>query len=159
MSVTDRINSQISIPRQENPEFEGPIVAPEPAIPIEPDELKKIFVQELLSEPVEALIADNTMSFDGIESFVSWYFNVRDLFSEGQKVALSTLVQCRDMIFHGCKCKEKERRVQANEYYKIFWENNKTTDLPLKILEIGQFSKISFLIDTIEFVSFSPSTP
>lgn len=155
--VLERINAQIKKPEIIQETREPLPEIPKPTL-IEPEDLRKMLMDEITEKTPEPT-PEKTMNFDGLEAFVSWYFNVKDGFSQGQQIALSTLVQARNLIYQGCKCKEKDRRVQANAYFKSFWENNRTTDLPLKVLEVGQFNSISFLVDQLEFLKISLPTP
>ncbi len=159
MNVLDRINSQTVKPAP-IPEIQHAQPEIVKAVIIPPEDLRKILMDEIVEKiPEIAETPPNIRIFNGLEDFVAWYFNEREKFSQGQQVALSTLIQGRNAIYQGCKCKEKDRRIQFNGYFKTFWENNKTTDLPPKVLEVGNFQEISFRIDDVEFVKFSSATP
>jgi hypothetical protein len=151
--VLDRINRQLSASTKKTEQQKEKVVVEEKKLPppIPPSELKKIFMAEL-GNPIET--PEKTMNFDGIQTFVNWYLPVQDKFTEQQTVALTTLVQARDMIFVGCNCKMKHRLEVAQAYYRNFWTENANNDLPSKIMEVGGFSSIQFAVDGHIFLFF-----
>jgi hypothetical protein len=77
------------------------------------------------------------LKFDNLLDFVDWYEKVKDKFPEKQQVALNTLLEARNNIVPGCNCKRQQRQNAAFQYFRIFWDNNKLTDIPKSILEIS----------------------
>lgn len=144
--VLDRIKRQSTPSQIKEPVAEAEVVQQKvyPAA-LSGEDLRKIFMCEPAPIP-ETPIEKIDKRFFGIEEFVEWYLPVKTKFTEAQNVPLTSLVQVRDMIFVGCACKSTHRRGQANEYFRAFWtENfNRGTDLPAKVLEVGNFSSVTF---------------
>jgi hypothetical protein len=142
--VLERIKQQINPAPTPSTSIEvsTPVVDKLPPTPISSEELRKIFMPD--APPMPVALEDK--KFDGIEEFVAWYLPLRDKFTEQQNIALITLVQMRDFINSGCNCKRQQRLNQANEYYKTFWSQNQTTDLPQKVCEVGGFKSVLFCI-------------
>jgi hypothetical protein len=160
--VLDRIKRQIHSSKKESVFVQPKLVLVEEKVaqtPIQPEELKNLFMAEITETPSTSSVDTNHKNFDGIEEFVAWYLPLRDKFSENQIVALTTLVQAREVINVGCACKKTYRKNQANNYFKTFWLNNQNTDLPSKVLEVGQFASVTFLVDGGQFLTISVPTP
>ena len=102
-------------------------------------------------QPKEAA-PSNVKIFDGIEDFCFWYYILKDRFTEQQNVALTTLIQARDVINMGCSCKRQARRAQSNQYFKEFWLNNQSTDMVTVIKGIGPFSELDFRVNGETFL-------
>jgi hypothetical protein len=155
--VLDRIkrqSQQSNLVRIESKQEEKIVVKALP-IAISPDKLKNIFMSELVQPEV---LPPKDMVFGGIQDFVAWLVPVKDSFTPEQIVPLSTLIQARDMIEIGCGCKRANRIRQANDYFKTFWINNQANDLPQKVIQVGNFSSISFAIDNCVFLRFDAPT-
>jgi hypothetical protein len=154
----DRINDQIASANiinkpifSKTPEIKS--VEPEVALPnaLPLDELKELLSQEAL--PQTHNLNKTLKKFEGIEDFVAWYVEKREKFTDNQNIALQTLVQIRDATNIGCSCRRNQRLIMANEHFKNFWEKNKFTDLPLKVMEVGGFTNLIFSIPgNIEFL-------
>jgi len=69
------------------------------------------------------------------------------------------LIQAKNAINAGCACKKSQRLAQSNEYFKTFWLKNQNTDLPNKVLELGQFTSVTFAINGEPFLKVSANTP
>lgn len=164
--VLERINKQLnnfnqkSTPDSNIEQIQKQEIKIELSPAISPEKLRKIFMSEL-NKPEVHKLPQNTlyMKFDGVESFVNWYLPLKDKFSEEQNIAMSTLIQARDIINVGCGCKRKNRLEQANNYFKTFWEKNSQTDLPNKIISVGNFNSISFAVNDQIFLNLSIDTP
>jgi hypothetical protein len=127
---------------------------------ISPEELKQIFMSEVEAETQPAPVESSVCAFNGIEEFAAWYSPLREQFEEHQKPALDSLIKVAGMINQGCGCKRNIRVRQANDYFKIFWENNSATDLPAKVLQVGGFTSISFNVDNHTILIFpTPDKP
>lgn len=149
-SVIERINNQIkqvvpqSIPTE--------VVAPEPEKPsiqnpLSSEEIRQIFLIE-----EEKIIEKQDVVFSDIESFVSWYQANQAAFSESQRTALNSLIEMRNYINSGCSCKRDYRLGQANNYYRDFWMQNASTDLPQKVKDVGNFNSVFFKLRELEIV-------
>lgn len=155
----DRIKQQMALSNKDaqvvpQPEVEGERIV----CGLSPEELKRLFMSEVESAATPT-VQTNERVFDGIEDFVGWYLNVKEKFSPGQVVALSSLIQYRDVINIGCGCKRQQRKAHANEYYRTFWTNNLVTDLPQMVLFVGEFSSVSFAVDGNVFAKVPTPTP
>jgi hypothetical protein len=155
--VLDRINQQLTVSKKEIQVAQPAEVEERREVnALPPDELKKLFMDELAPTP---LAPEGERIFNGIEDFVSWYLGVKDQFSEGQVVALSTLVQTANLINIGCACKKANRINQANDYYRIFWTKNMKTDLPSKVHSVSGVSSVSFAVGGDVFAKYPTLTP
>ena len=130
-------------------------------------ELKNLLMEEIDSANSEKkieVVEDNQPKdrvFGGIIDFVDWFTPNKEKFTEKQLIPLNTLVQARQMIEIGCGCKRAQRLNQSDEYFKVFWMNNKNTDLPETVMRIGNFKTLKFSNNReIEFLKFStPENP
>lgn len=139
--VLDRINIQ-------NQKAKVTIVpaSPPPQIlsePIAPEDFKSLLLNEFNKtvEVIEAL--PDEKRFDTIYDFAAWYPENVKSFNEEQNKALMTLMDTRQMIENGCGCKRKGRERAAFDYYKEFWDKNKTNDLLPALLKASGAKKIS----------------
>jgi hypothetical protein len=158
--VLNRIKSQLQASKKiENtsaPERTH-VEEPEKVAPLDPQEFKTLLMEELgeTRTPETPPVPPNgERVFNGIEDFVTWYEPLQEKFSEGQRVALKTLIDSKAAINIGCGCKRGKRKRQAEDYFSTFWNNNLTTDLPVKVLEVGNYSAIIFEIDGKPFLRF-----
>lgn len=157
--VLDRIKQQMAPSNTEAQVKPQPVVEEQREIyALAPEELKKLFMNEVEAATAPA-IQTNDRVFDGIEDFVTWYVGVKDKFTDGQNVALLSLIQTRDMINIGCGCKRAQRKQQANQYFQLFWTRNLETDLPAHVMFVGEFSSISFAVESNVFAKYPAATP
>ena len=123
------------------------IVQKQNQIPLSTTELQTTLENLFLQEEIKCapIISEaEDLSFPDLFHFCEWYLNNKENFDEKQQKALGTLVEARDLINVGCACKRQQRLAAATNYFKIFWENNITTDLPKIILNISKAKKIVF---------------
>lgn len=116
---------------------------------IKPESLLSILseTEPTVSHAVASSSKENgEVSFVGLAGFNPWYLSNRESFSREQMDALNSLLSIEDLVFKGCKCKEKERNEQANGYFQDFFLANqeRQNDLIPTIKRLGGFSKISF---------------
>lgn len=122
------------------------IVAHQKQTPIPPTELQttleNLFLTEKIEEskPIESL----NIIFPDLFHFCEWYGNNKTKFTEIQQKALGTLVEARDLINVGCACKRQQRLNAANNYFKIFWDNNQKNDLIPTVLKISGAKSVEF---------------
>ncbi len=125
---------------------------------LELDILRKKLMEEIAPTPIPEAEGDSAdvkiQIFDGIENFVAWYREHIEKFNEVQRKVLSTLLQAKEMINKGCKCKEPQRRAQAQDYYKMFWLGNSNNDLPTTVMSVGGFDSVDFRADGVSFLRF-----
>jgi hypothetical protein len=140
--VINRIKSQIE-PVKIVEEKKGNIQLGSPILT--PDELRE-HLRTLFKKKDKIIEVSNcieVLDFPNIYDFVDWYENKKNSFTEGQQKALNTLIDARNNISQGCACKRQHRQNVSFQYFKIFWENNKTNDLLPNILKITGAKKIS----------------
>ena len=152
----ERINSQIkeadkkiSLPKINEKEAETieNIEIYQKDTPLNREDLKNLLMEELKALEPELYLESTEKcekKFEGIEDFVVWYLEHKNKFSENQNIALSTLVKLNEMINIGCGCRRSARANASNSHFKTFWQKNAQTDLPAKVLEVGNFSKVVF---------------
>ena len=141
-SITlDRIKSQIQNNKIENkviniPKIEqvlSPLLSAEKLNEFLKGVVSKIKKETIIAAPV---VIDH-LKFDNLLDFVDWYEKVKDKFPEKQQTALNTLLEARNNILVGCNCKRQQRQNAAFQYFRIFWDNNKKTDIPDSVLKIS----------------------
>lgn len=125
--------------------------------PVSLDELRDILMNELgapilPAEPVCA--APESIHFENIYDFSSWYGNNQTGFSDMQKVALDTILQTRQLIEMGCACKRSSRENMAHQYFNTFWTQNRKTDLLATIAKVTNAKRV-----TIGSICAYPMTP
>ena len=124
-------NKVINIPKLE--QFLSPLLSTEKLTEFLKQTVSKINSSKIIELPkiIEHL------KFENILDFVEWYEKVKDKFPEKQQTALNTLLEARNNILVGCNCKRQQRQNSAFQYFRIFWDNNKKTDIPQSILTIS----------------------
>lgn len=157
-SVLRRINEQIQKSSVLKPIITDikPHEPPKLSDPLDQESLRKLLMEnieeklDIIPEVVNNEAVD--LVFNGIESFVGWYEPLKDKFTESQNIAMATLIQMRDMINAGCGCKRGHRLDNANNYFVTFWTQNAATDMPKKVMEVGNAKSISFKVQNNEFL-------
>ena len=124
-------NKVINIPKLE--QFLSPLLSTEKLTEFLKGIVAKITKEKIIQVP---MVIDH-LKFDNLLDFVDWYEKVKDKFPEKQQVALNTLVEARNNIVPGCNCKRQQRQNAAFQYFRIFWDNNKKTDIPDSVLKIS----------------------
>jgi hypothetical protein len=84
------------------------------------------------------------ISFTNVFEFVFWYEQNKDKFTPVQQQPLNNLVSARNFATGGCPCDINTRRMIAADWFRKFWTNNKTTDLPPTLLKIANAKKVIF---------------
>ena len=129
----------------------------QPAIPLSPVVSPDVLKRELLNklnldlptvvkeeiiikeEPVIELV-----HFSSIFEFVHWYENNKDFFSNRQREPLNSLIEAKNITFGGCNCYRNTRIFIAEDYFRKFWTQNKSTDLLPTLQKALKTKKILF---------------
>ena len=67
--------------------------------------------------------------FSNLLEFVHWYEQNLSVFTPTQQQPLNSLIEARKITLGGCNCDILKRKAIAEDYFRKFWLNNKTTDL------------------------------
>lgn len=122
------------------------IVATTDSPPISEEELRSVLMSELgVIQPVPAAQCPpvDSLHFQNIYDFVSWYAVHQQEFSDSQRTALDTLLMTRNGIEAGCACRRASREHLAHAYFGEFWSHNCKTDLLPTIARIAGASSVS----------------
>jgi len=134
------IGGRVVAPQVNLPEHVGASSAP---VPTSPESL----VVLLGGGPVaDAIDSELKISFEGLQSFVGWYFPLKDKFSKEQQEAFNSLCALEVLVNSGCSCSKSARNSQAQEYYKNFFLTNheRGNDLIGTIKTIAGVSIVKF---------------
>lgn len=153
--VLERIKGQTEAGRasRTKPVINIPPEPPKPVShPIDPEELRKLFVQEIqtltpqVTPQVTSQVVENAGErvFKGVQDFANWYETAKDSFSEPQQAALNTLVDARNIIPAGCECQKHHRRIAAEDYYSNFWIENQHNDLAETVARVLNVPVVRF---------------
>ena len=157
--VADRIrNSQNQNVIQSATPMISQEIAPEPvkevSPAINPDVLRAKLEEKLNPQPqiiteeraTESLIPPQIMlvHFANLFEFAQWYENNQQSFLEPQRKALDTLLEARKITMSGCNCDREKRKIIAQDYFRKFWVNNKSTDLLPTLQKVLATKKIIF---------------
>lgn len=143
--TTNRILSQMVPSTSVSPEeaYQAIQAVSQFSPPIALDELRDILLNEFGLKNQEEICELDSLHFESIYDFVSWYSANQSKFVQNQKVALDTFVQVRAAIESGCICKRAKREVVAHQYFADFWANNCKTDLLATVAKVAGAKKVS----------------
>ena len=151
--VLKRINNQINRFKKEDAVFTNAVRVEEKktlTIPLDENILRRLLMDNIEDDETKLQVSQDVpveleiFTFEGIEHFCSWYEPLAASFTEAQRIAITTLVDTKNMINNGCGCKRKQRFGQAEGYYTTFWTENRETDLPLAVRSVVGAKKIEF---------------
>ena len=72
------------------------------------------------------------------------YFINKNEFSENQQKPIDSLIDARNITLGGCNCDREKRKFIAEDYFRKFWIQNKSTDLLPTLQKILNSKKIIF---------------
>lgn len=125
---------------------EAPVPQESPIVP--PEVLREKLVEKLNPQPVIVESSDpiilELVHFASIFEWTHWYENNKNFFSEQQIKPLDTLIEARNITLGGCNCDREKRKFIANDYFRKFWINNKTTDIPPTLQKVLKTKKVIF---------------
>lgn len=117
---------------------------------VSPEELRIKLEEKLNPKPKIIMNQDTTdfkielVHFSSLLEFVAWYEGNKGAFSEKQIAPLDTLIEARNITIGGCNCDREKRRFIAEDYFRKFWSQNKTTDLLPTLQKALKTKKIIF---------------
>lgn len=112
--------------------------------PISLEELRSILMSELdAPKQVEKSTVSESVHFDNIYDFTTWYADHQTEFTKEQRDALDTLLATRQSIETGCACRRAAREHSGGAYFAQFWTNNAKTDLLPTIAKITGASRVT----------------
>jgi hypothetical protein len=97
-------------------------------------------------------LPENTVVFDSIQAFASWYEGNKHSFNDKQNVALGTLVTVRNQINLGCSCRLHIRQNMGNDYFKHFFIKNANTDIIPSIKQAFAGQNVILKVGDVEFM-------
>ena len=123
--------------------------APPPLAPaVSPEKLRERLVEALMPQPKISLDIEKfgieLVHFANLFEFVHWYENNSTAFDERQRTPLNTLIEARNITLGGCNCDTEKRKFIAEDYFKKFWTQNKSTDLLPTLQKTLQTKKVLF---------------
>jgi len=119
---------------------------------VDPEILRQKIKEKLFPKP-KIIMSENLdnakqilelVHFSSLFEFVSWYESNQKEFSENQQKALNSLIDAKNMTLGGCNCDREKRKFIAEDYFRKFWSQNKTTDLPSTLQKILNTKKLLF---------------
>lgn len=121
--------------------------------PLSPDEIGYYLTKlETKQQVMLPTTEKNSLVFESLQAFVTWFSNHKSQFSPSQQTALNTLDIALQKINYGCSCRRDARVSMSNQYYKTFFIKNSETDIIKNIKSIAQVDLLIFKLDGQEFL-------